>query len=473
MNPGIDAKDVVTHPARRRSADERMERKETARSRPGLGHFGSALCLAGCILIALQLNTLGQQSAARSAPAYTAAQAAAGREVYDKSCASCHGGNLDDSALAPPLKGVAFMKKYGGKSVEDLFEDVARMPPASPNSLGSGMVARIVAYMLQANAIIADARELPTDRASLEAMVLPVGGFSVTDYSPYAPAPPALQRPNPLNAFTPVSDALLAEPPSQDWLTWRRAYDAQGSSPLTQITRRNVGTLRLAWTWPLAPGSAESTPLVHDGVMFVQGANDRVQALNAQTGDLLWQFARRLPEGVAGSYKRAIALHGSRLYLGTSDVHVVALDVKTGKQVWDQVIGDPRVREQIGGGPVVAQGKVMIGTVGTGVGAKPGGPEIVGLDEETGRIAWRVHTIAQPGTPGGDSWNGVPVQQRSGASVWTPGSYDAKTRLAYFGTGNTYDTAPLLRPNKTDRKSTRLNSSHTTIQRRSRMPSSA
>ena len=338
------------------------------------------------------------------------------------------------------------MQKYGGKSVETLFVKVATMPPASPNSLGAAVTARVVAYLLQANAIVAGPTELPADQASLARMTMPVGGFSVTSFSPYAPALPAVKRANPLDAFTPVSDAQLVEPAAQDWLTWRRSYDAQGFSPLTQITPRTVGGLRVAWSWTLPPGSSESTPLVHDGVMFVQGANDKVQALDARTGDLLWQYERRLPEGVAGSFKRGLALHGNRLYMGTSDVHVIALDVKTGALVWEQAIGDPKVREQIGGGPLVAKGKVMIGTVGTGVGAKPGGPEIVGLDAETGRLAWRVHTIAQPGTPGGDSWNGVPVQQRSGASVWTPGSYDPGSGLAYFGTGNTYDTGPLVKP---------------------------
>jgi alcohol dehydrogenase (cytochrome c) len=104
------------------------------------------------------------------------------------------------------------------------------------------------------------------------------------------------------------------------------------------------------------------------------------------------------------------------------------------------------VREAVTGGPLAARGKIMIGTTATGVGAAPGGPQILGLDAETGRIAWRVHTIAQAGQPGGDSWNGVPVQQRSGASVWTPGSYDPRLGLAYFGTGNTYDTGPLVKP---------------------------
>jgi len=409
----------------------------------------SALALAGCALLAVPFAMRAQQGPTQSAPTYTAPQAAAGKTAYDVSCASCHGGNLDDGALAPALKGVGFVQKYGGKSVETLFAKVASMPPASPNSLGVETTARITAYLLQANAIVAGTSELTSDAAALARMTIPVGGFSVTSYSPYAPALPAVKRPNPLDGFTPISDAQLVEPAAQDWLTWRRSYDAQGFSPLTQITAKNVAGLRVAWSWTLPIGSSESTPLVHDGVMFVQGSNDRVQALDARTGDLLWQYERRLPQGVAGSFKRGLALHGNRLYMGTSDVQVIALDVKTGAVVWEQTIGDPKVREQIGGGPLVARGKVMIGTVGTGVGAKPGGPEIVGLDAETGRIAWRVHTIAQPGTPGGDSWNGMPLQQRSGASVWTPGSYDPGTGLAYFGTGNTYDTGPLVKPTGT------------------------
>jgi len=402
--------------------------------------------LAAALLLA-PIHPRAQEAATRSAPTYTGAQAAQGRAAYTQSCASCHGGNLDDGPLAPPLKGVAFVQKYGGRSVDELFVKTSTtMPPTSPGSLGGATYAQIVAFILQANAVVAGPAELPSDGARLAAMTFPVGGFSVSAYSPYAPALPAVTRPNPLDGFTPVSEAQLIEPAAQDWLTWRRAYDAQGFSPLTEINARNARTLRAAWSWALPPGTTETTPLVHDGVMFVAGAGDRVQALDARTGDLLWQYTRRLPQGVGGGYKRGIALYGNRLYIGTPDTHVIALDARTGMVVWDQQIGNPAVREGIAGGPLVAKGKVMVGTTGTGVGAVPGGPQIVALDADTGRVAWRVHTIAQPGEPGGDSWNGVPVDRRSGASVWTPGSYDPRTGLAYFGTGNTYDTAPLVKP---------------------------
>jgi alcohol dehydrogenase (cytochrome c) len=384
----------------------------------------------------------------RSAPTYTTAQAALGQAAYRASCASCHGENLDDGAFGPPLKGVPFIQKYGGRSVEPLYTvSATRMPTTAPGSLGGTTYAQIVAYILQQNAILAGADELPSDPSRLSAMIIPQGGFSFMAFSPYTPPPvPTVTRPNPLNRYSPVTDEMLAAPAPSEWLTWRRTWDAHGFSPLTQITKANVANLRVAWSWSLPPGSNEGTPLVHDGVLFVHGMGDRVQALDAQSGDLLWEYRRQLPQGVSATVKRGMALYRDRLYIGTSDANVIALDARTGRLVWDTRIGDTRVREGVAGGVLAARGKIMVGTTGTGVGAKPGGPQIVGLDAETGKVAWRVNTIAQPGEPGGDSWNGIPIEKRSGASVWTTGSYEPNTGLAFFGTGNTYDTGPLLPP---------------------------
>jgi alcohol dehydrogenase (cytochrome c) len=259
---------------------------------------------------------------------------------------------------------------------------------------------------------------------------------------PLASGPPAGARANPLDKITPVTDAMLARVPDGDWLTWRRGNDSTGFSPLKAITKDNVRHLRSAWTWSLPSGPNEGTPLVHDGVLFVHAYGDKVQALDAVTGDLLWQYSRQLPQGEQPSVKRAIAIYGDRLYVPTSDVHIVALDVKTGNVVWDQPIAVRKDGYAMTGGPLVAKGKVMVGTIGRA----PGGNVIVALDAATGKEAWRFNVIARPGEPGGNSWNGLPLEKRSGASVWIPGSYDAELNLAFFGPAQTYDTAPLRNP---------------------------
>lgn len=404
--------------------------------------LGAALAL----VLTLQVVSLAQDqppASARSAPTYTTAQATLGETAYRAGCAQCHGANLDDGALGPPLKGVAFIQKYGLRTVDTLYTVTATMPSTAPGSLAPAVYAQLVAYILQQNAILAGSDELPADPARLATMLIPEGGFAFMAYSPYTPPVSETPRPSPFDRYTPVTDAMLADPAPSEWLGWRRTRDAHGFSPLAQIERSSVERLRVAWSWSLPPGSNESAPLVHDGVLFLHGMGDRIQALDARAGDLLWEYRRPLPEGLVPSVKRGMALYGDRLYLGTSDAHVVALEAKTGRLVWDTRIGDPSVREGFTGSVLVAKGRVMVGTTGTGIGAVPGGPKIVGLDADTGRIAWTVNTIAQPGQPGGDSWNGVPVQERSGASVWTAGSYHPETGLVFFGTGNTYDTGPL------------------------------
>ena len=253
--------------------------------------------------------------------------------------------------------------------------------------------------------------------------------------------PPWSPTESPLEQVEPVTDAMLADPPAQDWLTWRRTWDGRGYSPLTQINRRNVDELRLAWSLALPPGPNAATPLVHDGVIFVHAYGDHVQALDATNGDELWHYARDLGNGGI-SVKRNMALYGDKLYLGTSDVHVIALDAKTGRVAWDTPIAEANGGFVLSGGPLVADGVVMQGINGQA----PGGAYIVGLDADTGEEIWRFYSIARPGEPGGDSWNGLPLEQRSGGSVWTAGSYDVETGLALFGPAPTYDTGPLRDP---------------------------
>jgi alcohol dehydrogenase (cytochrome c) len=404
------------------------------------------------VLIPAALFAIALPGHAQAPVTFTAAQATEGQSAYAQNCAGCHGASLDDGEFAPPLKGTAFTAQWGGKSVGELYNYIStKMPPSNAGALGDATYVQIAAFVLQSNAVPLDAKTLPgaapsgaNGRPRAAGASGPGGGLS-----PYATLIPAPAKPNPIEKLTPVTDAVLDNPPAGEWLTWRRTYDDQGFSPLKQINKSNVGQLRSAWTWSLFSGANENTPLVHDGVIFVHSSGDHVQALDAVTGDLLWQYSRELPkpkQGFLNLVKRDIAIYGNHILFETSDLHVVALDMKTGEVAWDHEVvnRDQNPRVMMTGGPLVAKGKVMVGTVGQA----PGGNMIVALDAGTGKEAWRFYTIARPGEPGGNSWNGLPLEKRNGASVWTPGSYDPTLNLVYFGAAQTYDTGPLVHPSK-------------------------
>ena len=403
--------------------------------------FGLLLGLALWLVPLERPGTVAAQQEELPPLSYTAEQAEQGEAAYLENCAACHGENLDDGEFAIPLKGIDFREQWRSKSLEELFTITSvTMPQDRPGRLDDDTYAQILAYLLQENGTEPGADELPADPSALLAMAPPnwrrVQGGGL---APGAILPPAPGRVNPLDRIQPVTAAMLEDPADGDWLLWRRTYDAFGYSPLETIDASNVSDLRVAWTWSLPPGPNESTPIVHDGVMFIHGYGDHVQALDAATGDLLWQYSRRLPQGIAPTVKRSLSIYGNRLYVPTSDVSIVALSVKTGNVVWETQVGDPETGIRMSGGPLVAKGKVMVGTNGR----VEGGPYIVALDAGTGEEAWRFYSIARPGEPGGHTWNAMPLEARNGGSVWIPGSYDPVNNLAFFGPGNTYDTAPL------------------------------
>ncbi len=417
--------------------------------------FPTALRISRLIAAAvLVLGTSAALAQAPQAPTYTAAQADLGRNVFTQTCARCHGAHLDDGEFGPPLRGGAFKTHWAGRSLLEFYALTKRsMPPDAPGALGDAAYAQLIAYVLSANGFDAAGTELPSDDAALHAMVFPGelnagpdprSGGPGGGLSPGVPLPPWTSRANPLDHWTPVNDALLANPPDGDWLLWRRTYDDAGFSPLEQINRHNVRRLHVAWSIALPPGPNEATPLVHDGVMFVFSYGDNVQAFNAASGDELWHYSRRLAPGTGATLQRSMALYHDKLYVSTTDVSVAALDAKTGKLIWEQRIGDAKAGSRATGGPLVVGGVVMQGTQGRA----PGGQYIVGLDAETGRQLWRFNTIAQPGDPNGNSWNGLAPEQRSGGSVWTAGSYDAEHGVALFGPAPTYDTGPMRNPVK-------------------------
>jgi PQQ-dependent dehydrogenase (methanol/ethanol family) len=279
------------------------------------------------------------------------------------------------------------------------------------------------------------------------------GGGRGVVFTPFAKEALAVLR-APLDRLTPVTETMLRNPPPGDWLHWRRTYDGWAHSPLTQINRDTVKDLKVAWTWSLnSTGVNEFTPLVHDGVMFMWNYGETIEALDAKTGTLLWQYSHQLPADyppLPGFFrtKRSLAIGGNKLIVPTTDMHVIALDVKTGTKVWDVVTDDYKSLRTYNSGPLVIKDKVLVGagncspghansTTGTFAGRfPPGGCFITGHDLETGKQLWRFNTIAQADEPGGDTWNNLPNEKRGGGAIWVAGQYDPELNLTYWGTGS-------------------------------------
>ena len=254
--------------------------------------------------------------------------------------------------------------------------------------------------------------------------------------------------------FQPVTDAMLQNPDPADWLNWRRTLDGWGYSPLDQIDTENVDQLQLVWGWRLGPGLSQPTPLVHDGVMFIPSPRNVVQAVDAATGDRLWEYRRQFEGSTefldsvgSGMRTRSIAIYGDKIYVNTSDAHIVALDARTGDVAWDHTVADYRLGYRYTSGPIVAQGRIVAGMTGC-QNYKNDVCFISAHDPESGDELWRTSTIARPGEPGGDTWGDLPLTFRAGADSWIPGSYDPQTNLTFWSTSQAKPWARVSR--KTD-----------------------
>ena len=236
--------------------------------------------------------------------------------------------------------------------------------------------------------------------------------------------------------FVPVTDAMLQKPDPANWLMWRRTLDGWGYSPLNQITRTNVGQLRMVWTRGLGQGNMEATPLVYDGVMYLPNPGDLIQAIDAVTGDLIWEYQRKLAEGARRSTKRNIAIYGNSIISTSSHNHVFALDTQTGALQWETQILDPSLPANASSGPIVANGKIIAGRQ-CQPGATHEGCIITAHDAKTGKELWRTRTIPRPGEPGDETWGNVPMEQRWHVGTWMVPSYDPELNLVYIGTSVT------------------------------------
>ena len=253
---------------------------------------------------------------------------------------------------------------------------------------------------------------------------------------------------NPLQAqprgeYVPVTDAMLLEPDPEDWLMWRRTLNGWGFSPLDQIDRDNVGDMRLVWTRAMGAGSQQGTPLVHDGVMYLPNPSDLTQAIDAVTGDLIWEHRRNVPDDIAKwvggleTTNRSLALYGRYVFDTSADDYIYALDAQTGAPAWETQIFDHTVHPaRQSSGPFVANGKLISGRSCRPL-AGPVSCVITAHDPDTGEELWRTRLIPAPGEPGDETWGDVPYEERVHVGAWMVPSYDPALDLIYMGTSVT------------------------------------
>jgi alcohol dehydrogenase (cytochrome c) len=328
----------------------------------------------------------------------------AGRDLFRSQCIVCHGANGSGGTGGPPLQ---HRQMAQGSSDWALFRTISfgvrgtAMPSSGLPWLDRWrLVAYVRSLMVQA--------ELPLDSTPVLS-VKPVG----------------------------YEEIQTAHRISDSWLTYSGSYDGHRFSPNHQITPANAAGLRLLWMrqYTTSERLIETSPLVIGGYMFVTVPPNRVEALNAKTGSLIWAYDRDLPERLSlccGYVNRGLAVLGGKLFLGTLDAHLVALDINTGRVSWDVEIADYKTGYSITGAPLALKNLVITGVAGGEFGIRG---FIDARDAATGKEVWRFNTIPRPGQPGADTWL-ADSWRTGGGPTWITGSFDPDTNLIYWPTGN-------------------------------------
>jgi alcohol dehydrogenase (cytochrome c) len=239
-----------------------------------------------------------------------------------------------------------------------------------------------------------------------------------------------------LSAQVTFDRLLHADREPQNWLTYSGTMQSQRHSSLSQINTSNVKNVEMQWVFQARSlEKFEATPLVVDGVMYTVQAPNDVVALDAATGSVFWVYnysPSTLSRPCCGRVNRGLAILGDTLFMGTIDAHVIAIDAKSGRPIWNRQIADPAVGYALTHAPLVVKDKVIMGVAGGEYGVRG---FIAAFDPKTGNEVWRFNTIPGPGEPGHDTWKND-AWKTGGGSVWVTGSYDPDLNLTYWGIGN-------------------------------------
>lgn len=359
-------------------------------------------------------------------------------ELYNTSCASCHNTSLRGSAHGATLIGPSFVEKWQDRPIDDLRQYIRlQMPPGQSHTLNRQQHGALAAYIVEKNrssligSTLLASLEAPDDAGDSNTPVEFSGAETIMDLARAA----GRYNARSITHFNPVTTDDLHGPPPGDWLSWRRTLDGHGHSPLKQINRDNVQQLQLSWAMAMHEGSNQGTPLARDGILFLTHPNNKIQAIDGADGTLLWEYQYDFPRAsrLLGGPTRNIAIYQDKLFLATYDAALVAIDVRSGKQLWRTEKADYREAFTHSAGPIIANGVVVSGINGCEL-FTAAGCFITGHDPGSGEEIWRTSTLAAFGTAEYETWGDIAPDQRGGGDMWIAGSYDPELDLVIFGT---------------------------------------
>ena len=386
----------------------------------------------GSLLLGLALGA-GAFAVRAAEPARVSAdQVKAGEAVYAGACASCHGRNLEGAA-GPALAGPAFGARWNGRPVRDLFEITAKqMPQNAPASLPAEQYRAVVAYVLSRNGYAPGGPPFGDGDLDVRIAAQASGPTAATPLAPGGgqPFPRAPASARGASGQGP-DDAALAAPKPGEWLMYNRDYRGQRYSPLAQITAGNARTLSPVCILQLAEiGSFEAGPVVQGGRIYVTTSRNTF-AVDATDCRLIWksEYTPTGPEGLPAN--RGVALYRGKLFRGTTDGRLLALDAADGTLLWEAQVADSAKGYYLNAAPVAAEGKVFIGESGADQGADG---HVHAFEAETGRPVWSFDLIPTGDQRGADTWK--QGTEHGGGSVWTTLSYDPPTHRLYASVGN-------------------------------------
>lgn len=260
----------------------------------------------------------------------------------------------------------------------------------------------------------------------------------VSDEIGFAPVPSHFPATQPVGPEAGVTGDMLKAGTSDParWLMYGGDYKGYRHSPIKSLDPAAAKKLKVAWSFPTGTtGQFEASPVIYGGVMYVTSSYNRVFALNAQTGELLWRYDYPLPEGLrvcCGPANRGVAISGDLVLMGTLDAHLVALDRRTGNVKWNIEIVPYKDGFASTSAPLIVGDKAITGIAGGEYGIRG---FFDAYDIATGKRLWRHYTVPAAGEPGAESWTGDSAET-GGAPTWTTGVYDMETDTLFWTTGN-------------------------------------